>query len=322
MKKHKAWAQCSGVRNPAEYRKRADLATPSSIDQDFNFITRVERSITRADENALDRKIPLAPARQLRSVDARPKVDIEMEKRGIKVIKAPKGLSRSKTNRTHWANQHKAVMWTVEWVCPDEEKVIGSALETRTIEEAFVNTVGKKKIIKKRKLSLEERAQGAGGAKKLLQHDTEAVRSGGGGDDKASSARVNGDTADRHDEVAPPPTKKDPAAGLYFYLHKPNTPSKVKCLIPLSCDRSLQNALEGRTVLEFPTIFMKDERPAELKPPFITEEEYKSRYGEDVTVPGSITLEDGEVEEGEAPALSSDVDSQKVLEVLARDLAG
>jgi len=74
--------------------------------------------------------------------------------------------------------------------------------------------------------------------------------------------------------------------------------------------------------LEFPTIFMKDERPEELKQPYISEEEYKSRYGEDVTVPASVRLEEGELEDGEVPALSSDVDSQRVLEVLARDLAG
>lgn len=320
MKKHKAWAQCSGVRNPAEYRKRADLATPSSIDKDFNFIAGVERSITRADENVLDRGIHLAPARQLRSVDARPKVDMEIEERGVKVIKAPKGLSRSKTNKTHWANQHKGIMWAIEWVCTDGERIMGVSLETRNIEEAFVNTIGKKKIIRKRKMSLGERARDSSSSTKLVRQ--ESTRALPHSESREPGLADHSTAISQNGEVAPIPTMKDPAAGLYFYLHKPTIPSRFKCLIPLSRDQSLRSALEGRTVLEYPTIFMRDERPEELKEPYLTEDEYKTRFGEDVTVPILATLEEGEIEDTDAAALTAPVDTEKVLEVLARDLAG
>lgn len=320
MKKHKAWAQCSGVRNPAEYRKRADLATPSSIDKDFNFIAGVERSITRADENVVDRGIHLALARQLKAIDARPKVDMEIEERGVKVIKAPKGLSRSKTNKTHWANQQKGVMWTIEWVCPDGEKIMGHALETRKIEEAFVNTVGKKKIIQKRKMSLEEHAPESSSPTKLVRQ--EPTRALAHSEDRKPGLRDHSTAISQNAGVAPVPTKKDPAAGLYFYLHKPTTPSRFKCLIPLSRDQTLRSALEGRTVLEYPTIFMRDVRPEELQEPYMTEEEYMTRFGEDITVPILATLEEGEIEEKEAASLPAQVDTEKVLEVLARDLAG
>lgn len=319
MKKHKAWAQCSGIRNPAEYRKRNDLATDSSIDKDFNFITSVERAITRADENVLDRKIHLAPARQLGLRDARAKVEIEIENRGVKVIRAPKGLSRSKNNKTHWASQHKGIMWTMEWVCPDGEKVIGSALETRTIEEAFVNTVGKKRVRGKRKLSVDKNMEESNKMKKSVRQDEKSTRP-----DLTQNAQIVLDVTvntNDNDETAHLPTKINPVAGLKFYLHKPNTPSKFKCLIPLPSEQTLRSALEGRAVLEFPTIFIMHGNSGTLPSPFITETEYLGRYGEDVVANGSSTVEEGEIGTSVGPTLPSSMDTGKVMEVLAKDLS-
>jgi len=103
VKRHKLWAQCSGVRNPAAFKKRNDLATPSSIDQDYNFITKVERSLQRAEDDALEKGINLAPAGVLRPYpSAKPRFELEAEKDGIVIIRAPKGLSRSKQNKSHW----------------------------------------------------------------------------------------------------------------------------------------------------------------------------------------------------------------------------
>ncbi len=311
MKKHKAWAQCSGVRNPAEYRKRAELATSSSVDKDFNFITNIERAITRADDHVLDRRISLAPARRMRHADARPKVELEIEKRGVNVVRAPRGLSRGKQNKSHWASQQKSVMWTVEWVCPDGEKVIGSALENRTLAEAYISTVGKKKIKRKRRFS---------------QHD-QAVTESWPKAAKQQSGVVQQRPPVKEEEVHSEPqtsTSGDPQLleGMHFYLHNPQTASKFKCLIPLMAAQTLRVALEGQTVLEFPTIHVKTESPEQLKEPFISQDEYHKRHGDDVPIDLAMPVEDGEIEEPSEPSRAADVVPENVMAVLARDLAG
>lgn len=312
MKKHKAWAQCSGERNPAEYRKRTDLATPSSIDKDFNFITNVERSLVRADEGVLDRGINLAPARQLKAHDARPKWEIEAEQRRITIIKAPKGLSRSKQTKTHWVGQHRCITWTLEWVCPDKEKVVGQCLETKSVGDAFLQIVGKKAVKRKRRLSKEN-----GPPNQKLQ------RSSSGSTPQQKETDGDIQQLERRDSSNEIPTGTEQLlADLYFYLHKPTTPSKFKCLVPLAGNDAIRDVLDGQIILEFPTIYVMNESPEQLTSPFITEAEYQQRHVTDAPVSLAAPLEDGEVEETETVPLPTDVNSQKVLEVLAKDLAG
>lgn len=43
-RKHKAWASCSGERDPASFVPRERLLTDSGVDHDFNFIRRIERA--------------------------------------------------------------------------------------------------------------------------------------------------------------------------------------------------------------------------------------------------------------------------------------
>lgn len=312
VKKHKAWAQCSGVRNPAEYRKRADLATPSSIDKDFNFITNVERSVARADQGVSDRGITLAPARQLRGCDNRPKWEIEADQRQITIVKAPKGLSRSKQTKTHWNTQHKCITWTIEWVCTDNERVLAQCMEIKTVGEAFLQTVGKKAIKRKRRLSKE-----TGPPNQKVQKISPSSPS--------SKNQENNRTKDEDSSNAPidaPAVSEQLLTDLYFYLHKANTPSSFKCLIPLSGEQPLREILDGRTLLEFPTIYVKFEAPEQLSLPFISEVEYQQKHGTDA--PNNIVerLEEGELEELDTLTIPASVDTKKVLEVLAQDLAG
>jgi len=311
VKKHKAWAQCSGVRNPAEYRKRAELATPSSVDKDFNFITNVERAITRADDHVLDRGISLVPARQVRNVDARPKVEAEIEQRGVKVVRAPKGLSRAKQNKTHWVSQQKSVMWTIEWVCPDGEKITGSTLETRSLAEAYINTVGKKKIKRKRRLSQHDQPVTEPLLKMVKPVSDGLPQSQPPIEEHVQNPRQTSISGD-----------EQLLEGMHFYLHNPRTSSKLRCLIPLLPSQTIRAALEGQTVLEFPTLYVKSESPEQLVEPFISQDAYQERHGGDVPVDVEAPLEDGEVEDLAGAALPANLIPEKVMEVLARDLAG
>ena len=306
VKKHKARAQCSGVRNPAEYRKRSELATAASIDKDFNFITNVERTLARADDNVLDRGISLAPARTIRAGVQLPKVVAEIEERGIKVIRAPKGLSRSKSNKTSWNGARKCIQWTVEWVSPDGSKQLGSASEDKPVGESYVHLVGKNSIKQKRKLSQSHAAQ------KSMKATKAATPSNGSVAEKIES-----------EAVAQEPKKEDVLAGLYFYLHYPATSSKLKCLQPLNRDQLLRTAVEGQTLLEFPTIYVRLEESVNQMPDnFISKVEYDQRHGADIPISVTAPLEEGEVEESTSLGLPNTVDVQKVLHSLAQDLGG
>lgn len=120
-----------------------------------------------------------------------------------------------------------------------------------------------------------------------------------------------------------------PHRGLYFYLHRPRTRTKKPVLVPLPPSASLRAVLQGRTVLEFPSIYiLSDSRETLLADKetaaFIIEEEYlrdvepedaaeKSAESESETGDGTSGLP------GPSIDLQS-VDEKKVLEVLKQDL--
>ena len=119
-RRHKLWSQCSGVRDPAAYLKRNELATESAFDRDFNFITGIERSLERADRDADNRGIDLTQSVQADESEAgdskgpatgskrkHPGQGLAKgeagflrgaEAGGVRVIRAPKGMSRNKQN--------------------------------------------------------------------------------------------------------------------------------------------------------------------------------------------------------------------------------
>ncbi|EHY54122.1 hypothetical protein ABEF92_008265 [Exophiala dermatitidis] len=339
VKRHKAWAQCSGIRDPAAYKKRSDLATPSAVDQDFNFITSVERSLQRADELVSDKGIHLAPSGIARgSHGTKRKFDVEVEERGIRLIKAPQGLSRSKQNKSHWAGQHKCLMWTTEWLYFDGEKRIHNVTELRTVGEAFVNIFGKNTIRKKRKRSdAQSTAAPVLPAEAHNEHaPTDAVQGSA-----TSEAKDEGLQAESKDDnpaedgqgVVKSAVTSDNAAAqvpevsqlcqdLHFYLLKPNTVSKHKCLIPVSPTSTLQDVLRDKTILEFPTFYIRQEAPENLPEPFITEEKYDQVYGSEVTANLPTYAPPDNLDETEKVSSLPNIDEKTVLEVLQKDLAG
>ena len=120
-KRHKLWAQCSGVRDPAAYVKRGDLATPSGIDRDYNFITSIERKLDHADRDAEARGVALqvdGGGEKRQRNNRRPAIgQLNMEnairKSGAIVDRAPKGMVRSKENQTKWDNRY-VQPWLIE----------------------------------------------------------------------------------------------------------------------------------------------------------------------------------------------------------------
>ena len=110
-------------------------------------------------------------------------------------------------------------------------------------------------------------------------------------------------------------------AQVYFYFYRPNVPSRLKCLVPLSEDDTLGDVLKSRTILEFPTIYVLPEKPSEIAEPFILEQTYLAQRGSDVPVSLPAYVPSA-FEEGEISESPSHVDETKLLEVLQKDSNG
>jgi hypothetical protein len=101
---HKQRAQCSGIRDPTAYLKRAQLGTAKAFDQDFNLISGLERKIENAGRDVSDRGLqlhgdqPASPGR----TKAQDRLQRRLQGAGIVVEKAPIGMSRRVRNQTSW----------------------------------------------------------------------------------------------------------------------------------------------------------------------------------------------------------------------------
>jgi len=103
-KRHQSRALCTGKRDPAKFIKKSQLVTPAGIDHDFNFITSVERGLERAEREVNGRGLGAAP--EVRKEARRGEVSArDFSAAGVTVVRAPKGLSRQKENKTHRSGQ-------------------------------------------------------------------------------------------------------------------------------------------------------------------------------------------------------------------------
>lgn len=55
-KKHKAWANCAGKRDPTAYMPAAKLKTPAGVDHDYNFLSAIERERERNQREIVDER--------------------------------------------------------------------------------------------------------------------------------------------------------------------------------------------------------------------------------------------------------------------------
>ncbi|KAI9828080.1 MAG: hypothetical protein M1832_003607 [Thelocarpon impressellum] len=164
-RRHKLWAQCDGVRDPGVYVKRAELSTPAGIDRDFNFLVGIERRLERGDRDVEERGIEVADERD----EQRPwsgrrnlqkgesNVAAALERCGVVVRRAPKGMQRAKDNNTHWKKKQKCLTWTVEWIDESRKPKLGTLFETSTLAAAYQGFEDEqRRLAKKRELHLPE----------------------------------------------------------------------------------------------------------------------------------------------------------------------
>ncbi|OQE32059.1 hypothetical protein PENSTE_c001G05093 [Penicillium steckii] len=359
-RRHKLWSQCSGVRDPGAYLKRSELATPAAFDRDFNFISGIERSLERAERDAENRGIELGSATaepdaesstgpeqgQSAAVSAGQKrkhpgqglVKGEAgflrgaEAGGVKVVRAPRGMTRNKANGSRWHPKHKCLSWSIEWISPSGEKFVKNCLETGILCEAYnrafplpkedrpvsksAEELGDQK--EKDLSSLDQSNQPTPNETTTTTDITKEQPSQSSGSDLAESS------AEGKEDTSKPPIV--PHRDVYFYLHRPRTTSKKPVLVPIPPSATLGSILRGRTVLEFPTIYILSESAEKSfdengESRFMLEEEYlRTADPEELgdKSPGQDLLETGN--EDDAESKLQNLDEKKVLEVLKEDL--
>ena len=151
VKKHKAWSECSGERDPTVYKQRRELRTPAGIDHDYNFLHGLERTVERTEkmlveekgllrEDDLRKQPPLTVqelrwrtdkfgrkkrvlvTRELREQSGAGARSLErhlalrLKKLDVTVLFAPTGLQRQKENHTTFNRKTSMVNWQVEWL--------------------------------------------------------------------------------------------------------------------------------------------------------------------------------------------------------------
>ncbi|KAL2024120.1 hypothetical protein VTK56DRAFT_9900 [Thermocarpiscus australiensis] len=154
VQKHKARADCDGLRNPRAFLSLSQLRTEAGIDHDFNFLTSIERARQRSEKDLVEiqrllnekelrppnaeklfhkvwygdelRHVPVQSRPQAR--DTRPRdgpafvggFDKHVRRRlrllGIETITMPKGMARQRENKTAWNRRTLSINWQVEWL--------------------------------------------------------------------------------------------------------------------------------------------------------------------------------------------------------------
>lgn len=208
------------------------------------------------------------------------KVRGRLEKAGTEVMHMPAGMSRQRENTTAWNRKAARINWCVEWIVYDTPggaptRIRHKALETTPLYRALGNSLawhqhGQKK--EEDSDSDEEEMLSAYARKRrrvLIKEVKDATR------------RSAMQDADSETWLATPYPTQNPYNATWdtdrtasaaswlpdqaveakrehrFFLHKALTPAgKPRELIPLSSGETLGHALEGRTVLEFPTVYV------------------------------------------------------------------
>ncbi|KAL7276165.1 Box C/D snoRNA accumulation [Rhizina undulata] len=141
-----------------------------------------------------------------------------LQRSGVTVKKAPQGMKRARENKTdvYGSKKHKALHWTVEWILIDEENK--RILDDRVTESQTITN------------------------SYFYPLTPSITNSNPISDDVTESPRLKG--------------PKSLIKETRFYLRKPETPANRPVLIVLPGEKSLKDCLIGKTVLEFPTIYV------------------------------------------------------------------
>ncbi|KAF2632243.1 hypothetical protein BU25DRAFT_445340 [Macroventuria anomochaeta] len=341
VKRHKQWAQCSGKRDPTKYVKKSQLATPAGVDHDYNFLSGIERDLEKSEKSVTEKGLDIG-------LTARPKGDqtqamnYHFATAGVKVIRAPKGMSRAKENKTHRSKSgNKNLIWTVEWIGEDKSRTLTQSPAVELIyrlHPLYESPLAKKK----RKREAEAHSTTRSGppqvaaeptARKVTSPQTEPIANLQKPLPSTSTPSATTEEVARSKEAeAPQPDTAQPDAPMDvwydLYLLRPRTSSSRRVLIPLTSSDTLGDALRGCTVEEFPTIYYFPTTTRELPVEFMLDDDYRKEEGEQQREFEELMKDvDPEIlrrlrNDGTSKNADEEVDSKRILDVLKQDLGG
>lgn len=216
----------------------------------------------------------------------------------VEVVQMPVGMTRQRENTTSWNRKSRRINWCVEWIVYDGDgeelkkhtRIRHKALETTPLYKALGNSMAwyKKGHQAEDDASDDEEielAQAGRRHKKVLIREVKEERRRGG-----SGAMQDGESAAWPSRTQHP--TQNPFTGSWasdagatatswqaveeiearrrhrFYLLRPLTVAgKPRELIPIGASDGLGAALRGRTVLEFPTIYVLPPSPTAAQAP-------------------------------------------------------
>ncbi|KAI1417974.1 hypothetical protein F5Y13DRAFT_150253 [Hypoxylon sp. FL1857] len=290
VKKHKKWSSCNGERDPTVFIPREKLKTDAGIDHDYNFLTKIERSVERTEkilreernilpqEETTSRPPPSKRARPHKG-RSRGRVTFEensrrwdrnsiqrMRQLGINVTSLPYGMARAKENKSSWNKRTRTMNWQVEWLEWEDVAPTGKGNEPKPsrilhklLDEVplYIGFAESQEYHRQRQLSDQERVQEK--KQKALDEKRKTTASG---QDVATTAWTGGEYVLQDSSTT---TWSNMVLGSHtpvvlkdryrFFFLKPRTPSREpQKLIPLRSTDNLVTILPGLDIVEFPTI--------------------------------------------------------------------
>ncbi|KAI9687738.1 MAG: hypothetical protein M1822_001818 [Bathelium mastoideum] len=280
-KRHQQQSQCDGKRDRAAFVSKPKLATPAGVDHDYNYLHNVEWSIGTAQRHASDKGVTF---HNNASRDKRPDVPSRTRKlqtaysNALVTVKyAPVNMTRQKINKTQWDGAEGCICWNVEWIDDTGHRQLGRYNETCTITDAHACAVKQSTAGdgKKRKRNASHHLPTDGHHRRSGQQRAQhpifpgSSHPSGAGEPRATSSSSQAPPANPADQATA--SSSSSSKSLHFYLLKPFAWNTSIVLIPLNPIDTLSNALKGRLVFEFPTIYALPQAPDSLPHPYVTE---------------------------------------------------
>ncbi|KAL2131763.1 hypothetical protein VTI74DRAFT_4638 [Chaetomium olivicolor] len=335
VQKHKARADCDGVRNPRAFMPLSQLKTEAGIDHDFNFLTSIERARRNAEKDIVEarnllsekdlrppgedklfqkvwygdemRHVPINPnfynnkkhGRPLEGPKAIDAFDKHVRRRlrylDIETVTMPKGMARQRENKTAFNRRTGTVNWQVEWFVYDAHelgvglsaqqdatqrlRILYKSLEGTPLNKALASTLdwhrgqldrqSRELQADPTKDNSDSEADETPRKKRKTHHNTKkTAASQFQPQDFTTSAwpaanpvtfqsPLTSAWSETTTSPSLPVTLEEKLSNWQFFLAKAARPMPAtKTLIPLRSTESLASALTGRTVVEFPTVYV------------------------------------------------------------------
>jgi hypothetical protein len=321
----------------------SELATPSGIDHDYNFLHSIEHRLERSGKLLVEEIYAMSKGeldcarkgedeerwRRSHVREERGAVNVKRKLHEMKcnVITAPKGMRRNKENTSSWNGKHQTIHWQVEWmrgepaertlyrVLGDHE--VGKAYDLMCEEERILNMSPEEKRADKKRKAVEFKARKA----KKVRQDKNHIP-------ELSTVPLLQDPGSRTWSFTPfymalpeiseeESLEPEPAflRNYHLYLHRPLTPSSFpKVLVPLDPNKCLTDLLRGREVLEFPTIHVLDCPPEDLPEKFMLEGQYLAAIGKGKESNSGTDMSGSSDDDSNNGSSSSDEDSDESME--------